>query len=177
MKSCPTCNRTYPDDNLAFCLMDGSVLSAPYDPSETRAAPPRSNEPPPTEVIGAPAKPPETRGSLQSTIRAPLPDVPALHRREAVPALSEEPIGVSPIFRLALAARGILAVLFIISWIFVPSGGWPWNALYPPLAGALTIAAGVSLYAKFKTGRFLVVDGIVAVIAGMVILLSDRLWW
>lgn len=35
MKSCPTCNRTYPDDTLAFCLVDGSVLSAPYDPQAT----------------------------------------------------------------------------------------------------------------------------------------------
>ena len=39
MKSCPTCNRTYPDDTLAFCLMDGAVLSAPYDPR--RKADPR----------------------------------------------------------------------------------------------------------------------------------------
>src|SRR5947199_3042084 len=171
MKSCPTCNRTYPDDTLAFCLMDGSVLSAPYDPSETRAAPPRSNEPPPTEVISAQAKSTETRSPLQSTIRASLPDVPALHGPEAVPALSEEPISVPLIFRLTLAVRGILAVLFIISWIFVSHGGWPWNALYPPLAGGLAIAAGVSLYARFRTGRFLILDGIVAIVVEMVILL------
>lgn len=37
MKSCPTCNRTYPDDTLAFCLVDGSVLSAPYDPEATQS--------------------------------------------------------------------------------------------------------------------------------------------
>jgi hypothetical protein len=34
MKSCPTCNRTYPDDTLAFCLVDGSILSAPYEPGK-----------------------------------------------------------------------------------------------------------------------------------------------
>jgi hypothetical protein len=52
MKSCPTCNRTYPDDTLAFCLMDGSVLSAPYDP-ETKKVIPSSREPTPprTEVM------------------------------------------------------------------------------------------------------------------------------
>jgi len=41
MKSCPTCNRTYPDDTLAFCLIDGSVLSAPYD---ARTEQPRGND-------------------------------------------------------------------------------------------------------------------------------------
>jgi hypothetical protein len=176
MKSCPTCNRTYPDDTLAFCLMDGAVLSAPYDPAENRAAPRPSNEPPPTEVITAPAKPAEARAPLQSTIRAPVPQVPDLKPSETVAPQSHPSIAVPLMFRLPLAARGILAVLFIIPWIFVDHGGWMWNALYPLLAGALAIAAGVSLYPKFRTGRLLVVDGIVAVIMGIVILLSDRMW-
>lgn len=32
MKRCPACNRTYSDDSLTFCLADGTLLSAPYDP-------------------------------------------------------------------------------------------------------------------------------------------------
>ena len=52
MKSCPTCNRTYADETLAFCLVDGSILSAPYDPEATqRIPPPRSTNPPPTETM------------------------------------------------------------------------------------------------------------------------------
>ncbi len=52
MKSCPTCNRTYPDDTLAFCLVDGSILSAPYSPQTTRPHPYSLNtEPPPTEIL------------------------------------------------------------------------------------------------------------------------------
>ena len=35
MKSCPTCNRTF-EETLTFCLVDGSILSPPYDPDETR---------------------------------------------------------------------------------------------------------------------------------------------
>jgi hypothetical protein len=31
MKRCPTCRRTFADDTLSFCLVDGSILSAPYD--------------------------------------------------------------------------------------------------------------------------------------------------
>jgi hypothetical protein len=36
MKSCPTCNRTYADESLTYCLADGSLLSAPYDPEATQ---------------------------------------------------------------------------------------------------------------------------------------------
>ena len=157
--------------------MDGAVLSAPYDPAETRAAARRSNEPSPTEVISAPAEPTEARTPLQSTIRAPVPQVPDLKPFETVATQSQPSIAVPLMFRLPLAARGILAVLFIIPWAFVAHGGWMWNSLYPLLAGALAITAGVSLYPKFKTGRLLFVDGIVALIMGLVILLSDRMWW
>jgi hypothetical protein len=37
MKKCPQCNRTFPDDTLAFCLEDGTLLSAPYYPQQTPA--------------------------------------------------------------------------------------------------------------------------------------------
>lgn len=35
MKKCPTCNRTYADETLSFCLEDGALLSRAYDPDET----------------------------------------------------------------------------------------------------------------------------------------------
>jgi peptidoglycan/LPS O-acetylase OafA/YrhL len=35
MKKCPECNRTYSDDTLSFCLEDGTLLSASYNPQET----------------------------------------------------------------------------------------------------------------------------------------------
>lgn len=35
MKKCPTCNRTFSDDSLSFCLEDGALLSPAYDPDET----------------------------------------------------------------------------------------------------------------------------------------------
>jgi len=37
MKRCPTCNRSYADDTLSFCLQDGAPL---YDPEETVIARP-----------------------------------------------------------------------------------------------------------------------------------------
>jgi hypothetical protein len=39
MKRCPLCNRTYFNDEFAFCLEDGALLSPPYDPAETQIIP------------------------------------------------------------------------------------------------------------------------------------------
>src|SRR5258708_4140155 len=57
MKRCPTCNRTYTDEALNFCLEDGTPLAndaASADTNETmRYAAPRGTNPPP-----APFNPP-----------------------------------------------------------------------------------------------------------------------
>lgn len=37
MKRCPQCNRTYFDETFSFCLEDGAVLSAGFDPDATLA--------------------------------------------------------------------------------------------------------------------------------------------
>ena len=51
MKRCSKCERTY-DESLTFCLVDGTVLSAPFDPQATLQNTVRStSEPPPTEVL------------------------------------------------------------------------------------------------------------------------------
>lgn len=56
MKRCPSCNRTYNDASLNFCLEDGTPLVSDvvpaYDPHATvRDQPPRhTSEPPPTEI-------------------------------------------------------------------------------------------------------------------------------
>lgn len=70
MKSCPTCNRTF-EDTFTFCLADGSLLNAPFDPQATQKIPePRQTEPPPTEVL----KPEETKQEVPPTIASPQPE-------------------------------------------------------------------------------------------------------
>lgn len=44
MKRCPTCNRSYADDTLAFCLQDGAPLRVDYDPEATVIAAPRKKD-------------------------------------------------------------------------------------------------------------------------------------
>lgn len=121
MKSCPTCNRTYPDDNLAFCLMDGAVLSAPYDPAEPQRPPAtRGSNAPPTEVISPPTRPAETSPPLQSTIRAPVPQVPTLPSdTEARPSQAKQNRSPGPL-------RWIILVILLIVWLlgmYVQIGG------------------------------------------------------
>ena len=51
MKSCPACNRTF-DDTMTFCLVDGSILSAPFDPQATEHLPaPRDSDPDRTGIM------------------------------------------------------------------------------------------------------------------------------
>ena len=86
MKTCPSCNRNYTDEDLNFCLQDGSPLvNAPPLPSETAATArypvPRDTDPPPTAVYhpnppppisyqGAPTQPPYSAAPPQYT---PMP--------------------------------------------------------------------------------------------------------
>ena len=56
MKKCPTCNRTYSDDTLSFCLEDGALLSAAYGFSTSEATLVLDQLPEiPTQVISTPA--------------------------------------------------------------------------------------------------------------------------
>ena len=55
MKSCPTCNKTFTDPNLSFCIDDGTPLVSVAEPAdETTVVSPSSGDsesiPPPTEV-------------------------------------------------------------------------------------------------------------------------------
>ncbi len=100
MKSCPTCNRTF-EDTFTFCLADGALLNAPFDPQATLTIPePRQTEPPPTEVLPpreetnqdipptvASPQPEQKREELVSTIAAPAPSFESL-KVEAAPTQS-----------------------------------------------------------------------------------------
>jgi formylglycine-generating enzyme required for sulfatase activity len=68
MKSCPTCNRTF-DDTLTFCLVDGAILSAPFNPQVGRLPEAvRDPAPPPTEMLKV-----EPRGPQPTAPTLPMP--------------------------------------------------------------------------------------------------------
>lgn len=60
MKRCPSCNRTFSDETISFCLADGSLLSASYErskenPPATEILPVSNSAVPPTERAHGPA--------------------------------------------------------------------------------------------------------------------------
>jgi hypothetical protein len=73
MKRCPTCQRSYTDDTLNFCLEDGAPLKSVSMASLDETLTLDANEPPPTEILLDPA--------LGPTIRAHKP--PTTIRQEA----------------------------------------------------------------------------------------------
>jgi len=74
MKQCPTCQRTYSDKSISFCLADGTLLSAPY-PTQSSETP---ITPPPTVVMPSSELPP-MRGAGQSTVTAVHPVISSGH--------------------------------------------------------------------------------------------------
>lgn len=117
MKACPTCNRTYADETLAFCLVDGSILSAPYEPHETLRIPaPRSTDPSPTEVLNPTSRPSDSTPSLLSTIQSP--PAPPLYSEKRQPQLKEKQ-SIKPwvVFGIAMALLSFVAVGALVNLI------------------------------------------------------------
>ena len=122
MKRCPTCNRTYTDLSLNFCLEDGTPLTAAGpapDPNATIRYPdPRdTSEPPPTEIY-RPAPPTTPR----PTAPAPAPPPPQQWRPMPQPAPQKKSNAVWWILG-GLAAVLIIGVGLIVMLIALASLG------------------------------------------------------
>ena len=152
MKRCPACNRTYADESLTFCLIDGSVLSAPYDPHETQRVPdPRDTDPAPTEVLYP--TPSDPTPSLPKTILSPQPP----------PLVAEKPQHQSQEGRSSKTWLSIGAVVFfMVMSAAVATAGFIW--LYrdkttdeqadPKVSNNTAIPAGTPGSAPSVTGRW-----------------------
>jgi len=114
VKSCPTCKRTF-HDTTVFCLVDGSILDAPFDPEAPRHLPNSGRtEAPPTEVLKA-------SNSLPRTIPGPAPTITAQHASPTYPLPAD--VSASPrkkfsplylVVPVALLAIGGVIVLFML---------------------------------------------------------------
>ena len=88
MKSCPDCNRTF-EDTLTFCLVDGSILSAPFDPRATQHHPAsRNTDPSPTEIMYPTPAAAHLTQPLQNA-NEPLPPAQTVASPALIPSLQE----------------------------------------------------------------------------------------
>lgn len=117
MKACPTCKRTY-EDELTFCLVDGSILSAPYDPNQTVSLPPaRSTDPAPTEIFNPAQSVPETKPHAIETIQSSPPPPFYAEKQQARP--DEKPRGKSwMIIGLGMSLVLVFVLGIILSFIW-----------------------------------------------------------
>jgi hypothetical protein len=111
MKICPSCNRSYTDEALNFCLQDGSPLvnSAPTSetPATARYPAPRITNPPPTEMYrpNPSVQPPPPMGS-QGTPYQP--------QYTPVPQYTPMPVARQPRSNAIWWILGALAVVVVL---------------------------------------------------------------
>jgi cytoskeletal protein RodZ len=115
MKRCPTCNRTYTDTSLNFCLEDGTPLTAdapPVDPNATIRYPAArdTSEPPPTEIYRPQPPPP---------IVSPRPTTPPPPPPPTAPQWTPTPLSAPP----RKKSNAIWWILGLLAAFIVIGGG------------------------------------------------------
>src|SRR3982750_3206690 len=123
MKHCPTCNRSFVDESLAYCTDDGTVLVAETGPESADAQETRMfSDPPPTAFMSAP---PQTNDllaseSLQQSVPSPnehaAPE-PYRWASEAPPVWTPPPAPAYPIRQQSQQTVAILSLVFGIAGI------------------------------------------------------------
>jgi uncharacterized membrane protein HdeD (DUF308 family) len=142
MKSCPTCNRTF-EDTFTFCLIDGSVLSAPLEPAAAKSPrPARDSGSAKTEVLkvspdaatllevaaSGPQNPQPTRlpretdPARAAKTHSPMPptiQAPAYQRASAAAANNLAPtedLATSSLTQWTYAIRGLSGVILALTY-------------------------------------------------------------
>ncbi len=133
MKRCPTCQSTYTDDSLAFCLQDGARLAPITEPGTSRNSdatlilseeaarqysnPPASpSPPPPTQLSGSRGDPTLRMPPTAETVSERPPDTARDAVLIAPAAKTTSPVmiaGLTAIVILLLALVGIGAMLLL----------------------------------------------------------------
>lgn len=147
MKRCPTCNRTFDEDWLAFCTEDGSTLV------EMPAAPPTGEPPPTVRISPAASTNPaaENRFDLPGSYTPPQPVTPAWQPPPPPP-------------RPAGQKQGLAVASLIVGIISLTVG---WCCYFGVVTGPVAIALGIIQLVQIKnkpneyTGKPLAIIGIV----------------
>lgn len=123
MKRCPKCNRTYADDAFTFCLEDGALLSAPYDPEkkEEPISTIQSGGPPPTAVL-----PYAPTSSEQAELNpTPLPATVASPVREQFEQSSQRASKRSLLRLIAIPAVALILIVTAFSFYSLKKASCP----------------------------------------------------
>src|SRR5678816_1019231 len=101
MKRCSTCNRTYTDPNLSFCIEDGTPLTTVATDDETTVVKPRGNEDDEWNAVAY--RPPSPSSPYAPPGAQPKP------RRRVWPWV----VGIAGAFVLGLLAISVAALIMV----------------------------------------------------------------
>ena len=150
MKSCPTCNRTF-EDSFTFCLIDGAVLSAPFDPQVTKRIPePYKSDSSATDVL--PGKSTLASTGEGAASRPRLPDVASQSTQPSPEPESRKTPMPKRIIR-AMIKGGLVGIFIgaLVAFIVeVANNRWRWNGNSAELG-----AVGRGAWGGFLVGAIL----------------------
>jgi hypothetical protein len=165
MKYCPTCNKNFTDDDLGFCIDDGTVLLSGASPASQDSQATRVFEAPPTTVInssptdygfGAPSPSPlPSPEPYRWANEAPVPP-PAV----VAPQWSPPP---PPVYGLQQSQQQTVAILSLVFGLASITLGWICGGLILGLIGIVLGIVALSQAKKNPTrygGRPLAFGGI-----------------
>jgi hypothetical protein len=116
MKKCPTCNRTYTDEALSFCLDDGAPLlttsdaPASFDPSATMRYTEARDTAPPTEVY----RPGPPSGTGNQIINPSWASIPGAHAAPPPKRKSLLPWIIGGSVLLVVLGIGVVVLLAVL---------------------------------------------------------------
>jgi TonB family protein len=102
IKHCPTCNRTYSDESISFCLADGALLSAPFEGQRS--------EPPPTEILRTDLPPPPATEPVKPVIPT-ITSLPGAPKYSPLPGNEPSSNRLAALIWIALAVVALAVIL------------------------------------------------------------------
>ncbi len=166
MKRCPSCNKTYTDDSLSFCIDDGSPLSVDAQGLESQPTA-ILGDPPPTVVM----PPPRPTQYAPRPSDAPTPPPPyGWARDESAGSLS--PSGPAAFIRRP-SPQQTLPLISLIAGLVGITFGWICGG---PLFGIVAVVLGVVALIQIKkdpinnAGKPLAITGLL--IGSLVLLIN-----
>ena len=123
MKRCPTCQRTYSDDTLRFCLEDGTPLvsEASFSSDATLLLDSSSAEPPPTEILPLDSAPTVRAYDIDATERRRQPAPTA--KQQARPTINEFQNVAAPLAPKGRTTSSVVAITVVATILLLGLGG------------------------------------------------------
>ena len=173
MKRCPTCNRTFTDPNLSFCLQDGMTLVEDERAPDLEKATEMFSSPPPTMQM-PPPRPTERVGAFGNAPPSPQPygwanDSPQVWRPPPPPARPTG--GQQQTLAIISLVLGLLSITF--GWIC----GGPVFGLFAVILGGIALMQIKSSPAQHTGKPFAIVGMITGGLALLVTIAMMAFWF